>query len=116
MSGRGRHGIGFRVTRWAFADNDQARAARETYGLAKLLTDRRGRIIGAGVVGPGASELVALFSLAMSKGLSAADLAAMSVPYPSFAEIAVRLGAELRRGETQGPLVRAWMAIHRLLG
>jgi pyruvate/2-oxoglutarate dehydrogenase complex dihydrolipoamide dehydrogenase (E3) component len=116
VTARKRHGIGFRVTRWAFADNDQARAARETYGLAKLLTDRRGRIIGAGVVGPGASELVALFSLAMSKGLSAADLADMSVPYPSFAEIAVRLGAELRRGETQGPLVRAWMAIHRLLG
>jgi pyruvate/2-oxoglutarate dehydrogenase complex dihydrolipoamide dehydrogenase (E3) component len=116
ITARKHHGIGFRVTRWAFADNDQARAARETYGLAKLITDRRGKIIGAGVVGPDASELVALFSLAITSGLSATDLAAMSVPYPSFAEIAVRLGTELRRGETQGPMVKAWMSIHRLLG
>ncbi|MBN9314934.1 MAG: NAD(P)/FAD-dependent oxidoreductase [Devosia sp.] len=116
VTARTRHGVGFRVTRWAFADNDQARASRQTHGLAKLLTDRRGSIIGAGVVGPGASELVALFALAMSGGLKGADLAAMSVPYPSFAEIAVRLGAELRRGDAPGPLLRAWMAVNRLLG
>ncbi len=113
---RRRHGIGFRVTRWAFADNDHARATRETYGLVKLITDRRGRIVGAGVVGPGASELVALFSLAMSAGIPAARLAAMTVPYPSYAEIAVRLGSELRRREVGHPLARAWMSVVRLLG
>lgn len=113
---RTRHGIGFRVTRCAFADNDQARATRQTYGLAKLITDRSGKIIGAGVVGSGASELVALFSLAMSAGMKAGDLASLTVPYPSIAEIAVRLGAEFRRGELQGPFVKYWAALTRLLG
>jgi pyruvate/2-oxoglutarate dehydrogenase complex dihydrolipoamide dehydrogenase (E3) component len=113
---RTKHGVSFRVTRWAFADNDQARAARQTYGLAKLVTDRSGRIIGAGVVGAGASELVALFSLAMSAGMKAGDLASLTVPYPSVAEIAVRLGAEFRRGELQSPLVKYWAALTRLLG
>ncbi len=113
---RTRHGIAFRVTRCAFADNDQARATRQTYGLAKLITDRSGRIIGAGVVGAGAGELVALFSLAMAAGMKAGELGSLTVPYPSFAEIAVRLGAEFRRGEMQTPIVKYWAALTRLLG
>ena len=115
-SARTRHGVSFRVTRCAFADNDQARATRQTYGVAKLITDRSGKIIGAGVVGPGASELIALFSLAMSAGMKAGDLASLAVPYPSFAEIAVRLGGEFRCGELQSPLVKYWAALTRLLG
>lgn len=113
---RTRHGIAFRVTRCAFADNDRARASRKTYGLAKLITDRSGKIIGAGVVGEGAGELIALFSLAIAAGMKAGDLASLSVPYPTFAEIAVRLGAEFRRGELQSPLVKYWAALTRLLG
>ncbi|MDB5541626.1 MAG: Mercuric ion reductase [Devosia sp.] len=113
---RARHGANFRVTRWSFADNDRARAARETYGLAKLITDRSGRILGAGVAGPGASELVALFSLAMSGGLTAGDLADFVAPYPSHAEIAVRLGEEFRRADAQKPLIRQWISLNKLLG
>ena len=115
-SARTRHGIGFRVTRWSYADNDRARAARETYGLAKLITDRSGRILGAGVVGPGAAELVSLFSLAMASGLGANKLAELVAPYPSFAEIAVRLGEEFRRGEAAKPLLRQWISLNKLLG
>lgn len=115
-SARTRHGVGFRVTRWSYADNDRARAARQTYGLAKLITDRSGRILGAGVVGPGAAELVSLFSLAMSGGLNAGKLAELVAPYPSFAEIAVRLGEEFRRGEAGKPLLRQWIRLNRLLG
>ncbi len=115
-SARTRYGTSFRVTRCAFADNDAARASRQTFGLAKLLTDRSGKIIGAGVVGPGASELVSLFSLAMAAGLNASKLAEFAVPYPSVAEIAVRLGMDLRRGAVQNPLLKQWIALNRLLG
>ena len=113
---RAKHGVGFRVTRWSFADNDRARATRETYGLAKLITDRSGRILGAGVVGVGAGELVSLFSLAMAGGLNARRLADLVAPYPSYAEIVVRLGEEFRRGETQKPLVKQWISLNKLLG
>ncbi len=113
---RTRHGVGFRVTRWSYADNDRARAARATYGLAKLLTDRSGKILGAGVVGPGASELVSLFSLAIAGGLRADRLAELVAPYPSYAEIVVRLGEEFRRGETSKPFIRQWISLNKLLG
>jgi pyruvate/2-oxoglutarate dehydrogenase complex dihydrolipoamide dehydrogenase (E3) component len=113
---RTRYGASFQVTRWAFADNDQARAARKTLGAAKLITDRSGVIVGAGIVGPGASELVSLFALAMAGRLKAGKLADLAAPYPSYAEIAVRLGQEFRRGEAQSPLTRRWIALNRLLG
>ena len=113
---RRRFGISFRVTRCSFADNDAARAGRNGYGFVKLITHHTGRILGAGVVGPGAAELVALFSLAMTAGLDARRLADFAVPYPSHAEIVVRLGEELRRNDIQHPLVKPWVALNRLLG
>ena len=64
----------YRVVRAAFAENDRARATRETYGLAKIVADRSGRILGAGVAGPSAGELISLFALAIAKSLTVADL------------------------------------------
>ncbi len=103
------------VTRWAFAENDRARADRNTFGTAKLITDRAGRILGAGVVGNGAGELIALFSLAMARGLSARHLMDFVAPYPTYAEIARRLGLEFQRGLGANPLLRRLIAVVRYL-
>lgn len=94
------------VTRWGFAENDRARADRNTFGTAKLITDKSGKILGAGIVGNGAGELIALFSLALSKKLTARDLMHFVAPYPTYAEIARRLGLEFHRGIGSNPLLR----------
>jgi pyruvate/2-oxoglutarate dehydrogenase complex dihydrolipoamide dehydrogenase (E3) component len=111
---RTRHGTRFRVYRAAFADNDGARARRDTYGFAKLIVGPTGRLLGAGVVGSGAAELVGLFSLALSARLTVAQLDRFAAPYPSLAEIASRAGRAAPRAED--PLTRARLAINRLLG
>lgn len=103
------------VTRWAFAENDRARADRNTFGTAKLITDRSGKILGAGIVGIGAGELIALFSLAISRGLTARHLMDMIAPYPTYAEIARRLGLEFHRGLGSNPLLRRWAEFVRYL-
>lgn len=103
------------VTRWSFAENDRARADRNTFGTAKLVTDRYGRILGAGIVGHGAGELIALFSLAISRGLSARHLMAFVAPYPTYAEIARRLGFEFHRGLGTNPLLRRLAEVLRYL-
>jgi pyruvate/2-oxoglutarate dehydrogenase complex dihydrolipoamide dehydrogenase (E3) component len=111
---RTKFGTRFRVHRAAFADNDGARARRETYGFAKLIVGPNGRLLGAGVAGSGAAELVALFSLALSANLTVAQLAGFAAPYPSLAEIASRLGRATPRADDT--LVRSLLAINRLLG
>jgi pyruvate/2-oxoglutarate dehydrogenase complex dihydrolipoamide dehydrogenase (E3) component len=111
---RTKHGTSFRVLRVAYGDNDKARARRETAGVAKLIVGPRGRLLGAGVAGAGAAELAALFSLALSAGLTVAQLGQFAAPYPSLAEIASRLGRSAPRGGD--PLIRALLKLNRLLG
>lgn len=116
ISARTRHGIGFRVLRATYAENDKARAHREMRGVAKLLVDRRGRIIGAGVVGPGAAELAGIFSLALALRLRVRDLSRMVAPYPSYSELAARFGIEQERLDAATPWMHRLVGLIRLLG
>jgi len=111
---RTKFGTSFRVLRVPYAENDKARARRETYGVAKLIVGQRGRLLGAGIAGAGAAELAALFSLALAARLDIARLSRFAAPYPSLAEIASRLGRATPRGDD--PLTRALLTLNRLLG
>jgi len=76
-----------RILRWAFAENDRARTERRCCGFAKVITTRRGRILGATIVGPHAGELILPWSLAITRGLGAAAVAGLIAPYPTLSEI-----------------------------
>lgn len=82
-----RHGDAIRVLHSRFADNDRARAERRTEGFAKAITDRRGRILGATIVGAHAGELIQPWGLAISSGLKIGKMAGMITPYPTLGEI-----------------------------
>ena len=74
------------VLRASFAENDRAQAERSIDGLVKVLTDRRGRVLGAGIVGPSAGELIQTWVLAMSRRLRVGAVARMVAPYPTLGE------------------------------
>ena len=61
-------GVAHRVYRFAFDDIDRARAEGETEGLAKIVTDPKGKLLGAAIVGPHAGELIAEYVLALVEG------------------------------------------------
>ena len=77
------------------------------HGLVKIVADRSGRILGAGIVGPAAGELISLFALAIAKNLTVADLESFVAPYPTLGEIANRLGDAWEKRPEAGPLARA---------
>lgn len=83
-------GVNFRILRAEFAENDRARAERATQGLIKVITDRRGRILGAAIAGRHAGELLLPWSLAISKRLKIGAMAGVIAPYPSLSEISKR--------------------------
>ncbi|WP_428676644.1 dihydrolipoyl dehydrogenase family protein [Reyranella sp.] len=87
---RARHGDGVKILRWTFADNDRAQTERETDGLVKVVTDRRGRVLGAGIAGPQAGELIQTWCLALAGRLKVATLASFVPPYPTLGETAKR--------------------------
>ncbi len=61
-----------------------------TEGTIKLVVGRRGKILGATIVGPHAGELIGLWGLAISKNLSLSVVAGMILPYPTLSEISKR--------------------------
>jgi dihydrolipoamide dehydrogenase len=103
---------------WAGVTENEARAAGVTYGkgvfpwaasgrsltlgrsegLTKLLFDEAtGRIIGCGITGPNAGELIAEAVLAIEMGADAADIALSIHPHPTLSET-VGLAAEAFEG------------------
>ena len=84
-----------RVLRWKLAENDRAQAERETDGLVKVVTDSRGRILGAAIVGPHAGELIQPWCLALSKRLKISAMASFVPPYPTLGESEQARGRQL---------------------
>jgi len=105
------------VYRFAYADNDRARAMRETEGLIKLVTDRKGRLHGVSIVGPHAGETIQLWALAFSKGLRVKDIAGHVAPYPILGEVSKRVaGAYFAPRLFQSGLVKTAVRLLARLG
>lgn len=67
-------------------------------GLTKILFDSKThRVIGGGIVGPNAGELIAEISLAIEMGCDAEDLALTIHPHPTLSE-SVMMAAEMFEG------------------
>jgi pyruvate/2-oxoglutarate dehydrogenase complex dihydrolipoamide dehydrogenase (E3) component len=79
-----------RLLRWSYHDNDRALAERETRGHIKVVTDPKGLILGATIVGAAASEQISTWTLAINHGLNIRAFAELVVPYPTYSEIGKR--------------------------
>lgn len=88
---REKFGDAIRVVTWDYAENDRARAEARTKGFIKIVTTPKGKILGAGIVGHQAGELIGLWSLAISKKMKIGAIAGMIAPYPTLGEISKRV-------------------------
>jgi len=82
---RERFNGGITVTRWDLARVDRARCDDDEDGFIKLLSDRRGRVIGATIVASRAGELSGELSLAIARRLTVGDIATAVHAYPTYA-------------------------------
>ncbi|MBI3552825.1 MAG: dihydrolipoyl dehydrogenase [Elusimicrobia bacterium] len=75
------------VGRFPFSASGRAQAVRETEGFCKVVADAGSRkILGAGFVGPNASDLVGEACLAVSLGATLDQVAATIHPHPTLNE------------------------------
>lgn len=79
-----------RILRWPYRENDRAVTAGAVNGHIKVITDGKGDILGATIVGAQAGENIATWALAIGQKLSIAALSAMVVPYPAYGEVGKR--------------------------
>ncbi len=90
-SAREKQGDAIRVTKWPYHENDRAQAEQATQGFVKVVTGRRGRILGATIVGKNAGELVHSWVLAIDQGLKIGAMANIIAPYPTLGEVNKRV-------------------------
>ena len=75
------------VTRFPWAASGRAITLDRTDGMTKLVIDpKTERILGVGIVGPGAGELISEGVLAIEMGTTAADLRMTIHPHPTLSE------------------------------
>ncbi len=79
-----------RVLRWPFGENDRAQTSHSTDGLVKVVTSRKGKILGATMLGPQAGDLIHPWVLALAGGLKLSAMAGAIVPYPTYTEVSKR--------------------------
>jgi pyruvate/2-oxoglutarate dehydrogenase complex dihydrolipoamide dehydrogenase (E3) component len=74
------------VLRHDYAESDRALTADTARGFAKLVTGRRGRLLGATVVGSAAGESIAELVALMRRRGTVADLSRVIHAYPTYTE------------------------------
>jgi pyruvate/2-oxoglutarate dehydrogenase complex dihydrolipoamide dehydrogenase (E3) component len=106
----------FRVLRWPYHGNDRAQAERATEGHIKVIATRRGRILGATIVGRNAGELIASWGLAIGRRLNIRAFAGTVVAYPTLAEIGKRAAIMQFAAGLTSPMVKRIISWLRRLG
>ena len=106
--------IKIRIARWPYNDNDRAQTEGDTRGHIKVITTRKGRIVGATIVGAQAGELIAMWTLAIAQGLNIRAVTDIVLPYPTLSELGKRAAIDFFTPSLTSPWVRriiAWMRI-----
>ncbi len=105
-----------RILRWPYAENDRAQAERKTEGFIKLVTNKRGRILGVSIVGANAGEMMNFWALAISRKMGVRDIAGYVAPYPTMGEIGKRAAIAYFADATKKRLVRGAVRFLRMFG
>ena len=84
-------GEAIRVLRWRFDENDRAQAEHATEGVIKVITSKRGRVLGASIAGSHAGELLLPWVMAVQQKQKIGAIANLIAPYPTLSEVSKRV-------------------------
>ena len=112
---REQHGD-IRILRWPFAENDRAQAERTTDGFIKVITDPRGKILGAAIVGAHAGELLQPWILAISQNIKIGAMASIIAPYPTLGEVNKRAAGSFYIAKLFSPRTKRLVRLLAKLG
>jgi dihydrolipoamide dehydrogenase len=79
-------GVAYKVFKFPFLANGRALALGEKDGFVKLIAEKEGKLLGAHILGPRASDLIAEMVLALERGATAEEIGRMIHAHPTLAE------------------------------
>ncbi|MEM2885208.1 MAG: dihydrolipoyl dehydrogenase [Thermoproteota archaeon] len=95
---------GYKVGRFPFAANAEARALDETEGFVKVLVDRESNaLVGAHAVGPAAAEIIAAATVAIALGADAGKMKECVIAHPTVTEALIEAVRDADREALHAP-------------
>ncbi|MGO9170739.1 MAG: dihydrolipoyl dehydrogenase family protein [Rhodomicrobium sp.] len=94
------------ILRWPYSENVRAQAERQTGGFLKVIASKGGKILGAGIAGAQAGELIQMWSLAMQKNIPLSAMASIVSPSPTLAGMNQKAAENYFVPRAQSPLLR----------
>lgn len=91
------NGIAYKTGVFPWMASGRALSLNRSEGFTKLIFNEKGRIIGAGIVGVNAGDLISEVALAIEMGCDAEDIALTIHPHPTLSE-SVMMAAEVFEG------------------
>jgi pyruvate/2-oxoglutarate dehydrogenase complex dihydrolipoamide dehydrogenase (E3) component len=107
---------GVQVLRWPYEENDRAQAEHATEGFIKVVVGKKGRILGATIVGDHAGELIQTWVLAITKKMKIGDMTSVVVAYPTLAEINKRVAYTYYLPSLTNPWIGRIIGFLRIFG
>lgn len=94
-----------------YTSSDRAITDLEKEGLVKIITDKKGNILGAHIVGAHASEIIQGFLIAKSLRIPLSKLSGLLFIYPTLSELIKKAAAKPLVDKLNNPLVKLVMKI-----
>jgi pyruvate/2-oxoglutarate dehydrogenase complex dihydrolipoamide dehydrogenase (E3) component len=95
-----------KVLRWPLSRSDRARIERRTEGLLKIVLDPKSRVIGAGIVGLNAGELILPWTQMVAERQKIGSMAGVVIPYPTLSDASRRVALANYETLASNPWVR----------
>nr|WP_321455142.1 FAD-dependent oxidoreductase [uncultured Cohaesibacter sp.] len=105
-----------RVLRWSYGENDRAQAERETTGFIKVITNRKGTVLSASIVGANAGEIINMWALIVSQKMNIKAITSYISPYPTYSEIGRRAAISYFEDLPDRPAIRRVISVLKKFG
>ena len=88
---REKYGAGnFHITKWRYQESDFAKTQHQDNGLLKIITKTDGTVIGTGICGAQALDLIGPWSLAHQQSLKLTDMQDLLAPHSAYSRMSAQ--------------------------
>ncbi|MCT4507293.1 MAG: NAD(P)/FAD-dependent oxidoreductase [Tepidibacter sp.] len=84
-----------RVYTETYKNLDRAKTKEDDLGIVKIICDKKGKILGASVLGNRAGEIISEIQTIKTLGINFAKLSKVIHPYPTYSEILVKISKKV---------------------
>ncbi|ADE39567.1 dihydrolipoyl dehydrogenase family protein [Candidatus Puniceispirillum marinum] len=95
-----------RVLKAPLSGNDRAIAESRTEGMVKVITHKKGHILGASILAPNAGEMILAWAVAITAGQKIGTMASVIAPYPTYGDASKRAAGSFFTDKLFSPRMR----------